>query len=198
MATDILQIVLNLSAFYDFTGKTVVAVGAGGGQLVEYARPARRVIAIDRDAAALEQLDARLAECGLADKFTLVARDLLDVRPFGDVVLFEFCLHEMAEPERALAHARELAPDVLVIDHAPGSLWEWYAAEDGKAETGWKAVERGKIRRQQSVEAWQRFPDYAALEAKLAPQGPVSLERIDRHRGESAISIPMPYRLALL
>jgi hypothetical protein len=198
VATDIGQIVLNLSAFYEFAGKTVVAVGAGGGQLVEYARPARQVIAIDRDRAALERLAARLHEFGLTDKFSLVASDLLDARPRGDVVLFEFCLHEMADPKRALAHARELAPDVLVIDHAPGSLWEWYAAEDGQVEAGWKAVERAKVRRQQSVEPWQLFPDYAALEARLALQGPVSLERIGRHRGESAIAIPMPYRLALL
>jgi len=198
VVTDVRQIVLELSAFYDFTGKTVIAVGAGGGQLVEYARPARRVIAIDRDTAALDRLAARLPACGLADKFRLVAGDLLDVRPSGDVVVLEFCLHQMADPERALAHARELAPDVLVIDHAPGSLWEWYAAEDSSVEAGWKAAERGLIRRQETVEAWQRFPDYAALEAKLAPQGPASLERINARRGETAISIPMPYRLALL
>jgi len=198
VVTDIRQIVLNLSAFYDFTGKIVVAVGAGGGQLVEYARPARQVIAVDRDATALERLAARLPECGLVDKVTLVAGDLLDVRPGGDVVVFEFCLHQMADPGRVLAHARELAPDVLVIDHAPGSLWEWYAAEDSKVEAGWRAVERDVIRREQSVEAWQHFPDFAALEAKLAPQGPGSLERIDPLRGDRAISIPMPYRLALL
>jgi SAM-dependent methyltransferase len=198
VATDLEQIVRNLVTFYDFAGKSVVSVGAGGGQLVEYARQAQRVIAVDHDGAAIERLVTRIGEHGLTEKFTILQGDLLTVRPSGDVVLFEFCLHQMADPKRALAHARELAPDVLVIDHAPGSLWEWYAAEDGQVEAGWRAVERGKVRRQQSVEAWQLFPDYAALEARLALQGPVSLERIGRHRGESAIAIPMPYRLALL
>ena len=198
MATDIQQIVRNLWNFYDFTDRIVVSVGAGGGQLVEYARPASRVIAVDRDAAALARLTARLLECGLSDKFTLVASDLLDVRPRGDVLLFEFCLHEMAEPERALAHARELAPDVVVIDHAAGSRWSWCAVEDGEVEAGWRAVDRGAIRRQETVEAFQQFADYAELEAKLASQGPESRKRIGPYRGQRAISIPMPYRLALL
>jgi len=176
----------------------VVDVGAGGGQLVEYARPARRVIAVDRDGAAMERLAARVRECGLADTFTLVTSDFLAVRPLGDVVLFEFCLHEMVAPERALGHARELAPDVLVIDHAPVSRWSWYAAEEEQMEAAWKAVERGPIRRQQDVEGFQHFNDYAELEAKLASQGPKSLERIGPLSGQKAISIPMPYRLALL
>jgi predicted RNA methylase len=198
VATDIRQIVASLVAFYDLTGKTVVAVGAGGGRLVEYARPARRVIAIDRDEAAIEQLAARVRECEMADRFTLLKADFLTVRPRGDVVLFEFCLHQMSEPERALGHAADLAPDVLVLDHAPTSRWSWYAAEEGKVEAGWKAVERGSIRRRHTVEAFQHFRNYAELEAKLASQGPTSRERIGTLRGQRAISIPMPYWLALL
>lgn len=198
MATDLQQVVLNLSAFYDLTGKTVVAVGAGGGQLVEYARPARHVVAIDKDVAALEQLDGRLAESRMTGKFTLLAGDLLEFRPTADVVLFEFCLHEMAEPGRALAHVQALAPDILVVDHAPGSPWEWYAAEDLDVAAGWKAVERLPIRRQETIQALQLFGEYAELEAKLASRGATSMERIARHRGQNAISIPMPYRLALL
>ena len=198
MATDIQQIVRDLAAFYDFAGKTVIDVGAGGGQLVEYARHAARVIAVDRDGAALGRLAERLDECGLSEKFTLLESDLLGVRPRGDVVLFEFCLHEIDEPERALLHAQDLAPDVVVIDHAPGSPWSWAAAEERGVEAAWKAVERGGIRRQRSVEAVQAFSDYAALESKLAPQGRESLKRIGAYRGRRDIAIPMPYRLALL
>jgi hypothetical protein len=156
------------------------------------------VIAVDPDEKAMEQLASPVRECGLAERFTLVTGDFLAVQPRGDAVLFEFSLHEMAEPERALRHARGLAPDVLVIDHAPISRWSWYAAEDARVEAAWKAVERGPIRRQRDVEAFQHFEDYAELEAKLAPQGPKSLERIGPCRGRDAISVPMPYRLALL
>jgi predicted RNA methylase len=198
VATDLPQIVANLVAFYDFTDKTVVAVGAGGGQLIEYARPARRVIAVDKDEAAVQRLAARARECGLAERLALVTDDFLAVRPRGDLVLFEFCLHEMPQPERALAHANELSPDVLVIDHAPASRWMWYAAEDREVRAGWRAVERLSVRRQRDVEAFQHFHDSSELEAKLASRGPRSLKRIARYRGRNAISIPMPYRLALV
>ncbi len=198
MATDLQEIVATLSAFYDFYDKTVIDVGAGGGQLVDYARPARRVIAVDRDPAALAQLAARIPASEPAGKFILVESDVLDVRARGDVVLFQFSLHEIAEPERALAHARGLAPDVLVIDHAPGSAWSFQAAEDEKVVSSWGAVERATIRRQQTVEGRQTFPGYAELEAKLRSQGRTSLERIQAYRGRTSIVIPMPYRLALV
>ena len=32
----------------------------------------------------------------------------------GDVVYFEFCLHEMDDPAKALIHAKSLAPDIVV------------------------------------------------------------------------------------
>jgi precorrin-6B methylase 2 len=72
VATDLAEIVRNLTQFYDFKDRSVVAVGAGGGQLVEYARQAHRVIAVDQDEAALERLVSRLRDCGLAEMFTVV------------------------------------------------------------------------------------------------------------------------------
>jgi len=198
VATDLDAIVRNLSAFYDFTGKTVVAVGAGGGQLAEYARAARDVIAVDPDEAALGRLLVAARARGLAGKFTLVPCDLFAARPRGDVVFFEFSLHEISDPERALDHAAQLAPDVLVIDHAPGSPWEWCAAEERGVEACWTVIARAAVRRQLDHEAFQHFDEYAELEAKMARQGPKSLERIGSYRGQTAISIAMPYRLALL
>lgn len=60
MATDIGKVIDNLVSVYDFTDKTVVHVGAGGGQLIAYARSALRVIAVDPDAEA-----GRLARTGV-------------------------------------------------------------------------------------------------------------------------------------
>ena len=178
MATNIEQIVKNLTAFYNFADRTVVAIGAGGGQLIEYARQTLRVIAVDKDGAAIEKLARRADECGLAARLTLLQGDLLTLRPHGDVVLFEFCLHELPAPDQALGHAKQLARDVLVIDHAPGSPWSWCAAEEAGVEAGWAAVARMSVRRRRRVEAFQRFKDYAELEAKMTHQGPTSLERI--------------------
>jgi predicted RNA methylase len=198
VATDLEEIVGNITSFYELAGKTIVTVGAGGGQLIGYARQARAVIAVDRDAGALERLAERLEAQGLADRFTLVHGELLALRPQGDVIVFEFCLHEMEDPDRALLHALELGPEVLVIDHAPGSPWMWYAAEESGVERAWTAVARMSVGRQLDVAAVQRFADYTELTAKMARQGPHSLERIARYQGEVDITIPMPYRLALL
>jgi ubiquinone/menaquinone biosynthesis C-methylase UbiE len=198
VATDLSKIVANLTAFYDLADKIVVSVGAGGGQLVEYARPVRQLIAVDRDEAAIERLAARARDSGLSNKFTLVTSDFLDTQPHGDVVLFEFCLHQMAEPDRALEHASRLAPDLVVLDHAPHSEWSWCAAEEEIVAAAWRAVASRTVRRQQDYDATQQFTDFAELEARLSQQGPESRGRIERSRGQTAISIPMPYRLALL
>lgn len=198
MATDLEEIVRELASFYDVTDKKLVVIGAGGGQLLEFARPARQVIAVDKDSAALAQLAARLQDCGFAHKFALVQGDVADVSEPGDAVVLEFCLHEMPDPDRALDHIRAWAPDLLVVDHAAGSPWSWCAAEDRQVEAAWRAVEHRMIRRQHAVQGEQRFPDHAALAARLASQGPLSAERIAVYRGRAPIMIPMPYRLALL
>jgi hypothetical protein len=198
VATDLGKIVESLVRFYDFDGKTVVDVGAGGGRLVGYARTAARVVAVDSDADAMALLSSRVAERGLAVRFEMVTADFLSVQPRGDVVLLEFCLHQMPDPEKTLEHASGLAADVLVIDHAPGSLWSWCAAEEDLVRAAWEAARRRPIRRETGVEASQVFRNYAALEGRLSAQGPESLERIGRYRGRRQISIPMPYILALI
>jgi len=199
MSTDLEEIVRNLREFYDLAGKTVIAVGAGGGQLVEYAQDASHVVAIDRDAEACERLSKLVRERGgKASKFTIVNGDFETARASGDIVYFEFCLHEMPDPVGALEHAGQLAREVLVIDHAPGSPWGWYAAEDRGVEAGWAAVAQANIRRTHDVEAFQRFQDFAHLETRLAQQEATSLARIETLRGRKPITIPMPYRLALL
>ncbi len=69
MAADIHAIIRNLESFYDFTGKTVIHVGAGGGQLIAYARHARSVLAVDPEPAAVARLEAALHAAGLAVRF---------------------------------------------------------------------------------------------------------------------------------
>ena len=99
---------------------------------------------------------------------------------------------------RDLEKAGTLAPDILVIDHAPGSPWEWYAAEEGGGEAAWAAVGRAGVRRTRDVEGVQCFRDLAELRDRFADLGPASHERIEAFRGTRPIAIPMPYRLALL
>lgn len=198
MPTDLARIVANLAAFYPFAGKDVVHVGAGGGQLMGYARPARRVVAVDRDGAALERLRQRLAADGLDGVVSVALGDFLDLDLRGDVVLLEFCLHEMADPTGAIARARTVAPDVVVIDHRPESRWSWFADEDRDMARAWDAVTAAGARRTQDHEAVQEFADYDALRARFAGQSAESHRRIEELRGRTPVTIPMPYGIALV
>jgi hypothetical protein len=198
MAVDLERIVGTLTDFYDFSDKTVVAVGAGGGQLAAYGRAARQIIAVDPDREALGRLVARASELGFPERVSPIADDWLNVNPHGDVVLFEFCLHLMENPGLALAHANGLAADVVVIGHAPHSPWSWCAVEERGVALAWDAATKRGVRRQIDLEAFQSFTDYSELEAKLAGQGSTSRERIEPNRGKRHFSIPMPYRIALV
>ena len=50
----------------------------------------------------------------------------------GDVVMFEFCLHEMKDPVAAINHALTMAPTVLITDHWSGSEWAYVVDEEEK------------------------------------------------------------------
>jgi hypothetical protein len=198
VATDYRKLTENLSRFYDFTNKVVLFVGAGGRQLLDPGIKTRKLIAIDKDAEALRELNATIAAKGMQDSVQVVGADFEDVTLSGDVVYFEFCLHEMAHPHVALTHARTLAPEMVVFDHLPGSDWSFYAAEEDKVRRSAEAMERFGVRRRQTFRAEQRFQDHAELLAKVGVQGPLAIQRAQRFAGETNIVIPMSYMLALL
>jgi predicted RNA methylase len=198
MATDYQRIIRNLQEFVDFTGRAVIAVGAGGGQLVEYGRGTAKTVAVDRDPAALDVLRKRAAQAGLADKFVLVRADFMEFRERGDIVLFEFCLHEIPDPGAALAQALTLAPAVVVMDHWPGSEWAFMASEEDKAAAAWAAIRASRPEKIVSFDAVQVFKDYEELRLKLQGQGQTSLDRIARFMGRTDITIPMSYGFALI
>jgi hypothetical protein len=198
MAADYEKMAADLLAFYDFTDKTILAVGAGGGQLSGYGRPARKVLALDRDAPALDRLRENLKAAELEDKFEPLLGDFFEVELTADVVLFEFSLHEMADPGAAIGRARGAAPDVVVFDHGPGSLWSYLAAEEAKVVAAWAAVCRNPIRKTRIYEGEQVFPAFEDLYRKVEGQGETSLARIERYRGRADIRIPFTYGLALV
>ena len=195
MAVDRNQLSRDLSRFYDFTGKTVVYVGAGNGQLLNTAGIGY-LVAIDEDPRRADKLRTSLT--GGPGFVEVIAARFEDVRAHGDVVYFEFCLHEMNDPQHALKHARELAPELIVFDHSAGSEWSFYAAEDEKVSRSADAVKQFGVRRRKQFVAEQRFRNYAELAAKLLSQGSVSAERARRFAGTTNIVIPMKYELALL
>lgn len=198
MATDVMRILENLLAFFDFSGKSMISVGAGGGQLAGYGATAASVTAVDPDGEALERLRRRVGELGLVGRFTLVEADFLAVTVRAEVVLFEFSLHEIPDPAAALRHARTLAPDIVVLDHAEGSAWAHTVVETEKAASSWAAVRAEGVRELRRFQAVQRFAGYEELRDKVAVQGEEALRRIEQFRGAAGIEIAMPYALALL
>ena len=198
MAVEIKAIIAELTAFYDFRDKTVISVGAGGGQMVEFARAAKKVIAVDRDPVALEKLRESLAASRLEDGVFPVLSDFHRITARADAVLFEFSLHEMDDPESALKHAATLAPNVVVIDHWPGSEWSYYAGEEDKVAAAWTAISRFAPKNRERRETIQVFEKYEDLYPKLKVMGETSLSRIRGYEGRLDIRIPMPYGLALI
>ena len=198
MATDYAQLTRNLLDFYDFRNKVVLYVGAAGRQLLDDSAGTRKLIAIDQDVEALRELAANVAAKGMQNSVEVVGSKFEDVALSGDVVYFEFCLHEMADPEKALTHARKLAPDIVVYDHSPGSEWIFYGAEEDKVPRSAQAMERFGLRRREKFHTEQRFAEYAELFAKVSPQGPTAIERVQRFAGATNIVIPMDYELNLL
>jgi precorrin-6B methylase 2 len=198
LATDYQELSANLCHFYDFRAKVVLFIGAAGRQLLDPATPTRKLIAIDKDVEALRALKTNIVAKGLQDSVEVVGASFEEVTSRGDTVYFEFCLHEMDDPEKALIHAKSLAPDIVVYDHSPGSEWIFYGAEEDNVARSSAVMERFGIRRRQMFQAEQRFANHAELLAKVGPQGPVAIERAQRFAGARDIVIPMSYELNLL
>jgi predicted RNA methylase len=198
LATDYAKLTENLCRFYDFTDKVVLFIGAAGRQLLDPGTGTRKLIAIDKDVEALRQLKAHIVAKGLQDSVEVVSASFEEVTLHGDAVYFEFCLHEMDDPEKALIHAKSLAADIVVYDHSPGSEWIYYGAEENKVSHSSAVMEHFGIRRRQTFHTEQRFGNYTELLAKVRPQGPLAIERAQRFAGATDIVIPMSYELNLL
>lgn len=173
----------------------MLSVGAGGGQLAGYGRVARRVIAVDCDAQALGALADGLASLGLGDCFELVAADFLAVGAHADVVLFEFSLHEMPDPDAALAHAAGLAPGVVIIYPAERSPWAWHSVGEAKVPAFARSIAARAPQRSRRVETVQRFANHAELAGKVLVQGEEALRSAGAFAGRKDFAIPMAYRL---
>jgi predicted RNA methylase len=200
VAADYALMIRNLLEFYNFKDKTMICIGAGGGQFIGYTQLPKRIIAIDKEAVALEQLRHAVARNNCADKFELIQGDFLtvDLPVHGGVVLFEFCLHEMADAAVALTRAGKLADDVVVFDHGLKSQWAYHVVEEEKVRVSWQAVKRFKVSKHREYAAEQKFKDYDELLAKVAPQGEIAIQRIEKFKGKVHFTIPFTYELALV
>jgi hypothetical protein len=146
----------------------------------------------------VERLKHAIRDKGLESRFNALQGDILTVTARADLVFFEFCLHEIADPRAALRHARTLAPETLVVDPAPGSTWAWYLCEAEKVQRGWAAAEESRLALDRRFGGVQRFHDHAELLAKVQVLGEPVIRRIEEFRDRRDFTIDMPYRVALL
>ena len=198
MACDVKKLMSNLRATHNFEGKKILWVGAGVGQIAQYLRGAAKIFAVDNDAKTLTVLAENIAKLGLTKLFELINGDFYDLALTADVVLFDFCLHEMADPMLAIARAKGLAPDIVVLDHWPGSEWAYLANEELKVKKSWAAINSFALKKKRQLMTEQFFESYQELQNKLASQGPVSMKRILKYVGRTGIIIPMTYGIAVL
>jgi len=116
----------------------------------------------------------------------------------GDVVLFEFCLHELADAEVAIKRALTMAPTVLISDRLPGSEWAYIVGEEQKVASSRNAIESFKIRIQREYDTCQCFADYNELYQKVKGQGDEVIKRISKYIDQTSFEIPMSYGFVLI
>jgi ubiquinone/menaquinone biosynthesis C-methylase UbiE len=198
LAADYPLLTSKLREFYNFADKTVLLVGAGGGTLLDPAIQTKKLIAVDRDLSALREFERKTAAHGRQGSVEVLHGKFEEVAAHCDVVYFEFCLHEMADPFGALKHARTLAPDAVVFDHSPVSEWIFYSAEEEVVRRSAQAIKNFGIRRRSFFRTVQRFVDYPELLTKISVQGPLAIQRAGRYSAATDFVIPMFCELVLL
>jgi len=198
MAADYALLTKSLSGFYDFAGKIILIVGAGHGHLLDPAISVKKLIAVDRDLAALREFQQKFSAGPAKFPVEVLHGNFEEVTALADVVYFEFCLHEIADPFAALKRARTLAPDVVVFDHSPDSQWIFYAAEEDLVRRSSSAMRNFGIRRSASIRTAQTFRTGAELLSKVSAQGPVAVSRAERFVNSADFAISMTCELALL
>lgn len=200
MAADIGRIVSELISFRSLLGKRVLSVGAGGGQFVGLYREAREVVALDNDPSALDALRERVRLEGLENRVTPLLGDLLLLpeEEKYDLLLFEFSLHEMGDPEVALKKACTLASEVLVADHDPSSPWASLVGEGEKVARAWRGVRNRGALLEVAHGGEQIFSSKEELLRRVAPLGPEVQGNARAWAEREGLRIPMVYRFALL
>ena len=109
MATDTDAILSNLCSFYDMRDKSVIHVGAGGGQLIGYAFNARSVLAVDPDRIAVSRLETAIQQ----------------LNETGSTILFSS--HHMSDVERVAGRVVMLHDGRVLIDNELDELREAFS-----------------------------------------------------------------------
>lgn len=200
MALDINGVIHKLVEFYNPKGRLLLHVGVGGGAMLAYSSLAKYIVAVDNDARVKDSLKSKLSENKMEGKTQLLIQDFYSIKPKEkfDTVFFEFCLHEMENSARAIEYAKNIAENVVIIDHVPESKWSWYCCETDKIERSWKSMSKLDFVKKKDLCVLQTYSSYDELKNKLSVLGDEAISRIEELKNVENINIEMPYRLALI
>jgi SAM-dependent methyltransferase len=195
MAVNSIELINNIDSFIDFSNRSVLIIGAGGGQLVGYAANAKQIIAVDNDENSINQLRERVSKTMLKDKYSYIVNDFFNVTCKADILVFEFSLHEIPDIKKAIEHGKELAPQVIVFDHCKESEWLYIVQEEGKIENEDNILEKMNVKKAKQYSIMQSFNEYEDLKRKVVIQGEESIKAIHKYITTKNIEIDMKYKL---
>jgi predicted RNA methylase len=195
MAVNSIELINNIDSFIDFSNRSVLIIGAGGGQLVGYAANAKQIIAVDNDENSINQLRERVSKTMLKDKYSYIVNDFFNVTCKADILVFEFSLHEIPDIKKAIEHGKELAPQVIVFDHCKESEWLYIVQEEGKIENEDNILEKMNVKKAKQYSTMQSFNEYEDLKKKVEIQGEESIKAIHKYITTKNIEIDMKYKL---
>ena len=195
MATDIDAVISNFRNFASLHSKNVAVIGAGGGQLIDLYKDARKVIAIDNDKKALEKLKEKVIEKRRYDDYLLIDQDFHDVSIKADCIVFEFCLHEMNDIGKAVKKAREIADTVIIIDHYWDFEWIKCVNEYEKVQKVRSYFEIDPPSKIQCFNQYQVFENHKDLFEKVKSQGNEAIQYVRKFEKIQDIRIEFGYMI---
>ena len=198
MGINISEIINNLDGFYSLNGKTIIHVGIGSGLFTGYTNSAKKIFAYDNNPTIENILRDKLIKERTLDKYEINITDFFKCKNKADVVFFEFCLHEIVNPLKALEFAKTISDDILIIDHAKNSEWSYYTLETEKLQKSRAAISTFKIKKHCTFDEYQYFGNFNSLKTKLSILGEECMNRIVKFEYKSDINIPMPYEICLI
>lgn len=198
MGADINKIINNLNEFYNLTDKKIIHVGIGKGLFTGYSNLAKKVFAYDNNPDIEKDLLSKLQNENTIDRYVIRISDFSDCKDNADLVFFEFCLHEIENPNEALEFAKGISNNILIIDHSKFSKWSYYTLESDKLEKSWSAINNFEYKKHKAFDEYQFFNDFSELKDKLSVLGDECMKRIKEFENESNIKIYMPYEICLI
>jgi len=124
LAADYELLTKMLGEFYDFAGKVVLLVGAGHGQLLDPSSEIRKLIAVDKDRAALEEFEKKIAVDGRQSSVEVIHGEFAAKVPHPE-------LHGGKKPKNVWAQLEDAGIGFLefverhALEHEEGNLFSY-------------------------------------------------------------------------